>query len=481
MAGLFLLCVWRAATQSISHDEALTWLLYLDGPLVGVFAGWRANNHMLHTLLAWFAVHAFGPGELVLRLPALLGGALYLLAARRLALRLFGAGPLHLLCLLLLAANPLVLDLLVAARGYGLSLAMLLWSALALLSLVERVAQGGDAGAPALARVSLLLGACVAASLSYAPAALGLALAALPLLRPRSAAAPMLLLPGATLACALLLPAMSGVPREAFIAGAERPSSMVDTLVEVSLAHHEAPGLPARGGNFVLRVLRPAFRGLALLLLAALVPALLASARQRPARDGGERALRLLGGALWLAVAGLVAAHLATGLLYPVDRGALELVALAVPCALLLARGGLRSRWRPLAASVIGVLCLVALLHAGSLQAGHFALWPLDAGARRLFAAVEERQALIPRREVQVRVAHRFLAPAWQFYQRTRAAGWMAPVPAEWDRTDLAFDYLVVPTGDWYDVLAGDPERFNLMLEDEASGVRLALPKRRGR
>lgn len=481
VAGLFALCAWRAATQAISHDEAVTWLSYLDGPLSGVFEGWRANNHVLHSLLAWFSVHAFGTSELSLRLPALLGAALYLLAARRLSRRLFGDGRLHLLALLLLAANPLVLDLLVAARGYGLALALMLWAALLLLATIERVARGGEAGAGALVGASLLLGACATASLSYAPAALGLLLPALPLLRARPAQAACLLLPGAALACALLLPAMIGVPREAFIAGVDDPLALIDTVVLGSLAHHDAPWLPASRGRFAEDVLVPAFRVLALLLLASLVPHLVALLAGRPARDAAERALRLLGGALVLSLGGLLAAHQVTGLLVPTDRGALEFLPLAVLCALLLARTGLRTRWRPLAVTVLAVLCGMAALHLLSLQASRFGLWPMDSGVRRLLAVMEERQALIPRRDVQVRVAHRLLAPPWQFYQRTRAASWMAPVPAEWDRSDLALDYLVVPMGDWGKVLAGDPQRFRLLAEDWASGLRVALPRRRGR
>src|SRR5262249_59822866 len=122
-----------------------------------VFEAWQANDHLLHTALAWLSVRAFGNSELALRLPALLGAALCLLALRRLARRVCGDGPLHLLALVLVAANPLVLDLLVAARGYGMALALLLWGAIVLLDAMDAAAAGAARPA-AWWRASLLLG-----------------------------------------------------------------------------------------------------------------------------------------------------------------------------------------------------------------------------------------------------------------------------------------------------------------------------------
>jgi len=480
LLGLFALCAWRAATQAVSHDEALTWLLYLDQPFGTMFGAWQANDHLLHTALAWLSVHAFGSTELALRLPALLGAALCLLALRRLARRACGDGPLHLLALVLLAANPLLLDLLVAARGYGLALALLLWAAIVLLEALD----AGVAGAPrpgAWWRASLLLGLCVTANLAFAPAALGL-LGAAWLAGPRSPGRlAALLLPGAALAAAVLVPSMVGVTQASFIVGVDRLSLTADTLLQPSLSHHPAAWLPDEHGNLLRAFLLPVGRALAVLLLLLLLVRCPRWLRRGGPADDDERVLALLGGALLLALAGLVVAHHAVGLLYPADRTGLYLLPLALLPALVLARRGLAGRWRMAAQDTLAVLVAWGVLQLAELQVDRFALWPLDAGARRAFETMEARQQRLPHRDVQLRVAHRFLAPAMQFYRETRGASWLAPVPTEWDAHDLDLDYLLVPAGDWGDVLAGDPERFNVLYEDPVTGVRLAVPKHRGR
>ena len=480
LLGLFALCVYRAATQAVSHDEALTWLLYLDQPFSRMFGAWQPNDHVLHTALAWLSVHAFGSSELALRLPALLGAALCLLALRRLARRACGDGPLHLLALVLLAANPLVLDLLVAARGYGLALALLLWAAIVLLEALDADAAGASRPA-AWWRASLLLGLCVTANLAFAPAALGL-LGAAWLAGPRSAGRlSALLLPGAALAAAVLLPPMLGVTQAAFIAGVERLSLMVDSLLQLSLAHHPAAWLPHEHGALLRGGLQPAGRALAVLLLLLLLARCPRWLRRGGPVDADERVLALLGGALLLSLLRLVILHHVFGLLYPADRTALYLLPLALLPALVLAHRGLSGRWRPAAQGALAVLVAWGALQLAELQADRFALWALDAGARRTFETMEARQQRLPHRDVQLRVAHRFLAPAMRFYRETRGASWLAPVPNEWDVRDLDLDYLLVPSGDWGDVLAGDPERFNVLYEDPVSAVRRAVPKHRER
>src|SRR3990172_7509478 len=81
------LCGWnlyRAHTQSIVFDEGLTYIRHVaKGPL-HILSSYDANNHILNSLLAWISVSAFGLSELALRLPVLLGGALYLASALRL-------------------------------------------------------------------------------------------------------------------------------------------------------------------------------------------------------------------------------------------------------------------------------------------------------------------------------------------------------------------------------------------------------------
>src|SRR5262245_61130906 len=42
---------YRAATQSVTHDEAVTYDRYVRGPLYQLVSSSDANNHVLHSLL----------------------------------------------------------------------------------------------------------------------------------------------------------------------------------------------------------------------------------------------------------------------------------------------------------------------------------------------------------------------------------------------------------------------------------------------
>ncbi|HXP86905.1 MAG TPA: hypothetical protein VN841_19405 [Bryobacteraceae bacterium] len=135
--------VWaiaRAAVQSITIDEAVTYLAFVR-PGLEWWPG--TNNHLLNSLLMRLFTLLFGPSHLSVRAPALIGAALYISASYRLC-RLLGknmpgenmsapassggsiavAWPL----LVCLVYNPFVFDYLVAARGYGLALGFLMWA-----------------------------------------------------------------------------------------------------------------------------------------------------------------------------------------------------------------------------------------------------------------------------------------------------------------------------------------------------------------
>src|SRR5262249_54089449 len=126
LGGLLLLEVYRAATQSLTHDEAFTYQMYIAAPFGAMFTVYDANHHFLATLLMRLSTALFGSSELALRLPTLLACAWYFHTVFRLALLAFGDGWTLLLAAALAAGNPLMLDLLAAARGYGLALALLM-------------------------------------------------------------------------------------------------------------------------------------------------------------------------------------------------------------------------------------------------------------------------------------------------------------------------------------------------------------------
>lgn len=133
LACLFALSVYRAFTQSFVYDEALTWEHFILAPASNIFHFFDANHHFLNSLLARISTSIFGVSEWSMRLPALAGAALYFTACYRLARTAFGDSFTMLLAVALATLNPLVLDFMVAARGYGMALALWMWAAALLL------------------------------------------------------------------------------------------------------------------------------------------------------------------------------------------------------------------------------------------------------------------------------------------------------------------------------------------------------------
>src|SRR5262249_13778352 len=122
--------VYRAATLGITHDEAVTYQWFVAGGLERSYStdGYEADNHVLYSLLAWAGVRLFRPSGFALRLPSVLAGPLLLIATGRLFWLLAGSRVLSLIGLVVVALNPLVMDFQVAARGYGLGLALSVWA-----------------------------------------------------------------------------------------------------------------------------------------------------------------------------------------------------------------------------------------------------------------------------------------------------------------------------------------------------------------
>lgn len=136
----FLLAVnvYRAATQSITTDEAFTFNRSVVTPIPALWHVFDANDHVLHTLLCKVSVGLFGSSELTLRIPALLGGALYLWIAYRFSVMIAIDGPALLIAVAMFALNPVMLDYCSIARGYGMATALLLLSLYHLIQLSEK-------------------------------------------------------------------------------------------------------------------------------------------------------------------------------------------------------------------------------------------------------------------------------------------------------------------------------------------------------
>jgi hypothetical protein len=167
-ALIFLAVVFRAWRQSITYDEAITWRMFIVTPFSSILNTYDANHHILHTWLVRLVTSITGVSEFTLRLPALAGAALYLFTLTRLSARLFGQTWLAPASVVLMGAPPLVMDFLVAARGYGLALALFFFAFERVLALLS-----GDSSRKTIYTAGAALGLSIAANFVFViPAAL---------------------------------------------------------------------------------------------------------------------------------------------------------------------------------------------------------------------------------------------------------------------------------------------------------------------
>lgn len=129
--------VARAAIQSITIDEADAYLFYA---WPAAPSHWEAasGNHLLNSILMRLFTTLFGLSALTVRLPSLIGAAIYIASACRLTFLIAQEWTLQWPLFVCLVYNPFVMDHLVAGRGYSLAAACLL-AAIALAASATRL------------------------------------------------------------------------------------------------------------------------------------------------------------------------------------------------------------------------------------------------------------------------------------------------------------------------------------------------------
>ncbi|MHB8801071.1 MAG: hypothetical protein ACYDBY_21725, partial [Thermoanaerobaculia bacterium] len=135
-----VLAVLRAILIPITHDEAFSYLRFIDVPLGESFSlrgTDAANNHHLLTLLDRILVAFLGPSELALRLPVL-ASLVAALAAAWLLLRRRCPPAVALAGFLVFSLNRLGVELFSLARGYGLAVGLSLCGIYLLVRAAER-------------------------------------------------------------------------------------------------------------------------------------------------------------------------------------------------------------------------------------------------------------------------------------------------------------------------------------------------------
>jgi hypothetical protein len=169
----FLVLVIRAHQQSITIDEAADYLAFVRH---APDALWMPNsaNHVLYSVLELFTTSAFGLNQFTVRLPALLGGALYLTATIGICRRVMPERISRVVFIAAMSLNPLILDYLVAARGYSLALGFLLMALWAVTIVLDEVRSPGPLHVRQYrltAAASIGLGLAVCANFSFASVA----------------------------------------------------------------------------------------------------------------------------------------------------------------------------------------------------------------------------------------------------------------------------------------------------------------------
>jgi hypothetical protein len=115
---------------------------------------------MLMRLSVWL----LGLSHLSLRLPALIGGSIYIYATYKLSRRLAPGPAIHALLLICFLWNPFVMDYMVAARGYGLALGGFAVS----LYLLARIIETATSPIPTAALLSICAAISFCANFSWA-------------------------------------------------------------------------------------------------------------------------------------------------------------------------------------------------------------------------------------------------------------------------------------------------------------------------
>jgi 4-amino-4-deoxy-L-arabinose transferase-like glycosyltransferase len=475
----FGLAVYRAKVLTITHDEALTYEWFLDQGVSHVL-NYNPANHVLQTLLAKPIVKIFGVSEFNLRLPSLIGAAIYFVATFFLCRTLFCDGAGLLFSVTMLSLNPLIMDYMAAARGYGLGLAGLSVAMYILARLVERGKFDREdkewRWGCGIASVSLALS--VAAHLTNIVPAVCLAIV-FSLVAMGGFSAPYkigksevrsfaqyFILPGTAVAFCILWPFLIQWRLAPANTPLDKASDAMRDVFNASLLYkwtddviNDLGAVPSTAGTWQARMTDLGeFIILPLLLCLVLIGLVLAFRNQSDTRKSQNARCQIFAGAAVMSVVLIFILHITTKVNYPYSRYCLFLIPLFTIGAMLAAREiSARFPWSLLK----GVGLLIALMivsdYVLSLNTKFFRASAYDVISRELYRAIE-RDAH-SRGLTNVRVGGTWwYEPEINFYRRRFNAEWMKPYDVKdrsyfWESPDsLApgdYDYFVfVPPSD---------------------------------
>jgi hypothetical protein len=450
------LCAYRASHQSIVIDEAFTFNHFVDGPWSSIYSSSDANYHVLYSILAKLSVRAFGVSELSFRLPALLAGFAMILGV--LWVLHMTTGPLvRWIAIVALSLHPLVLDFSVAARGYGLGLALLVWAIY--FSLERRYVMAGT-----------LLGLAAGANLTMTFPALGVVCAVVLLdkssWRGRGVVLAKIAAPAAIGFAVLWFGALRTAVSGSFGIGYSTIRESLYSLV--------FPSTTDRAGLF-----RIEHRGAVTLeiLVVLLILAFTAVTSVRDLLDQRKPVRSLIPAvALMTTIAGLLAAHFLLRVPYPVDRTGVYLVVL-FGIAWAIAADGLAesfaSRWMWRVNLLLATLAIAQF--AAQFETQYFLLWRFDARTKTVAQLLLD--ACQGKPEGSVTVSAMWLhQPALEFYRRELPIKALQPVMYHDPPPLSGFDYYVLNDAAPRDL---DEATLHVLFSDAGSGIVLAQGSRK--
>ena len=448
-----VVCSYRAATQSLSIDEATVFLNFLRGPWARLYQHYDVNNHLLYSVLAKLCLRWFGVSEFSMRIPSLLAGFFLILGAWRVLERTVQSRPIRWAAILIIGLNPLLLDLTIAARGYGLGLALLVWAIY--FAMRERDFAAG-----------VLLGLSATAIIVMAVPGGGL-IAAVFLLASGTFSARVrraleLAIPAAAIAFLISYPAFRTVNAGQFYVGESSIRASVANLVFTTI-RASVTRIGLFGGGAGLRTIQY-FLLPAILLFIAAVFAWVFFNKQK-SRPG-----LIPAAAFAVCLIELEALRRIAGFNYPVERVGIYLFLLLV-LAWAIAADQLPVK---LALSVNGFLAgLLVLQFATQFEWRYFTLWDFDRPAKQIARILKSETGGRDADSISISASW-FQTPALEFYRYHYGIGALAPIKRHDPTVLTGFDYYVLNLREDDSVKGKDLSRLIPIYRDPLSGVLLA-------
>lgn len=383
----FLWAVARACVQSITMDEADTYLTWVGRPEPFQWYP-SANNHFLNSALMRVSTSIFGLSHLTVRLPALLGAAIYIGACFYIVRLIHRNLVPRLLLLICLVYNPFVFDFLVAARGYGLANGFLLWAVVVPAAGILRKA----APVRICAACSVFVALSFAANFSLAFADLSVLAMVFWWICRRDGFSLRLLaaavLPGSAITIVLPLSTILRWPHGQFVEGVRTLRDSFGTVIRWSLFELNPQVASPLMFQIMRRLEHPLLWALVGVVLGRLTMLIL---HRRELRDERSRWLRDLAIVLASAIALATTAHWLAfrffGLLLPYNRIALFYVPLFTLFVGAIAAIPIESRMSRMLNGVgISVFSLIALHFLLSMRLTYFGEWKYGAEIRDVYS-----------------------------------------------------------------------------------------------